>query len=56
MAMVGAGSNAAANLPPEIQEKLEGMQKIQIEVRALVARHQQFESQLNENQMVKEVC
>jgi hypothetical protein len=61
MAMTsGAGSGASSaglpqNLPPEIAEKYEGIQKIQLEVRQLVNRHQQFESQLNENSMVKEV-
>lgn len=41
--------------PPEFQEKLEHMQRISLDIRTLVNRHQQFETQLNENQMVKEV-
>lgn len=41
--------------PPEIQAKLEDMQKIALDIRTLVNRHQQFETQLNENNMVKEV-
>lgn len=44
-----------ASLSPEYQEKLEAFQKLSTDIRALVSRHQQFEAQLNENSMVKEV-
>jgi hypothetical protein len=41
--------------PPEVLEKFEEFQRLEVEVRTLVSRHQQFETQFTEYNMVKEV-
>ena len=55
MSAAAAGASALGLMPPEYQRVLERVKAEQTGLTKLIGMQQQFETQLNENAMVKEV-